>query len=330
MFFRAVYASLALLGVLGLPLVVQAQSFKDSTPFTVSVSPEHPQPHANAVLSFVPGTVDLGTATVSVTVAGDEVYTGNARAISIPTGAAGEPTVAVVRVTANGDTYRKTIDITPQDVSLVVEPLSSVPPLYPGKSRIPINGQSRIVAIANLRTPNGTALDPTKLSYVWTVNGQKLSGDSGVGKSALMVSSPLQYRNSSVSVVVQSQDGREVGSADTTLTAESPTVRIYQYDPLLGIRFGTAISGSYAIQGAELSLYAAPFSFPTTTGAPAIQWFLNGNQAQGGTVLTLRPTGTGQGNARVSLTASSGSFSKASASVFLTFGSSGSTNIFGL
>ena len=61
-------------------------------------------------------------------------------------------------------------------------------------------------------------------------------------------------------------------------------MRLYESDPLLGIRFSRALSVAYAISGAEATLYAAPFSLPTTGSAPLLQWFLNGAPAQTGGV----------------------------------------------
>ena len=111
-----------------------------------------------------------------------------------------------------------------------------------------------------------------------------------------MVDSPLEYRSSSVSVVVQSQDGTLVGG-DTLFAGHwpsDPSVRIYENDPLLGILFDHALSDTYAITGAEDNLYAAPFALPTSSGAPLLQWFLNGDAAQTGDSITLRPTGSGK------------------------------------
>lgn len=115
-----------------------------------------------------------------------------------------------------------------------------------------------------------------------------------------------------------------------SLSAEHPFVRIYENDPLLGIRYDRAISGSYTISGAETTLYAAPFSLPTTGGAPFIQWFLNGSSAQTGNSITLRPTGSGEGNASLSLVASTGESNTATANLSLEFGAEPGTNFFGL
>jgi len=106
-------------------------------------------------------------------------------------------------------------------------------------------------------------------------------------------------------------------------------VRIYRNDPLLGIRFDHALFGEYAIAGAETTLYGAPFSFPTTTGAPFLDWNLNGARAQTGNSITLRPSGSGEGDASLTLSASSDTSAAATTDLTLLFGKS-ATSLFGL
>jgi hypothetical protein len=239
-------------------------------------------------------------------------------------------TLVGVTISSDGNRYLQTLSIQPEDVALVAEPVSSVPPLYPGKALVPLEGSTRVVAVANLVDENGKMIDPSTLSYAWTVDDTALADSSGLGKDAIMVDSPLEYRSSNVSVVVQSQDGSLVGGDSLALTASEPTVRVYENDPLLGILFDHALSGDYTINAAEDTLYAAPFSMPTSLGAPLLQWFLNGDLAQTGDSVTLRPTGSGEGTASLSLVASAGQSTRATEEFSLSFGSAPSTGLFGL
>ena len=244
------------------------------------------------------------------------------RAFSVALGATGSVTNVRVTISSGGANYSQTISIQPQDVVLIAEPISSAPILYPGKPLVPLDGDVRIVAMADLKDANGRMSSPTTYSYAWTVDGVQIANSSGIGKEAIIVASPLQYRARDVSVAVTNSSGILIGGASLSLTALEPSVRIYQNDPLFGIRFDRALSDSYTIAGAETTLYAAPFSVPTTGGAPLIQWFLNGSTAQDGASITLRPSGSGQGNASLSLVASSGGYTTATASISLFFGRS--------
>ncbi len=332
MLLRAPYIPLLFisLGIFIVPITVNAQSFTKTIPFTVSVSPQHPQAYSAATLSFLSGSLNLSNSTITVSIGGKEAYRGNIKPISIFLGAPGKSTKVSIAISTNGVVYHKNISITPEDVSIIVEPNSSVPPLYLGKPLIPLGGTSRVIAIANLHSANGSVIPPSSLSYTWTIDGTRVVSVSGIGRTTVIIASPLQYRTRTVSVVVQNQNGNLTGNASLSLSPQEPSVRIYKHDPLLGILFDHALANSLTISSAETALYGASFSLPTTNGTPLLQWFLNGNFAQSGNTLTLRPTGAGKGSARISLTASSGTLATANTTLSLSFGASTRTNLFGL
>lgn len=316
-----------------LPTSAFAQSLgsvSDGTPFTLSVRPQYPTPYGQATVSLVSSTLDLANALMTVSLAGKEIYKGTVQPLAIPLGKAGSVANVKVTISSNGVPYSQSVFIQPQDVVLIAEPISSAPPLYLGKPLIPLQGSVRVVAMANLQDARGKTLAPNTLSYAWTVDNMQIANSSGIGRTAILVASPLQYRARSVSVAVASQNGSLVGGASLSLVAEEPSVRIYQSDPLLGIRFDHALPDQYAITDTETTLFAAPFSLPTTSGAPLIQWFLNGEEAQTGSTLTLRPTGSGEGSASLSLTASTGNATTANANLTLFFGAAKRFNLFGL
>lgn len=319
--------------VLTLPFAATAQSIGNTvegTPFTISVRPQYPLPNSQATISLVSTSLDLANAIMTVSVAGKEIYKGTVQPIAIPLDKTGSVANTKVTISSGGLNYSQTVFIQPQDVVLIAEPVSSAPPLYPGKSMVPVEGSVRVVAVANLRDARGKTIDPATLSYVWTVNDAQIANASGIGKQAILVASPLQYRARSVAVAVKSQDGSLVGGASLSFTTQEPTVRLYRNDPLLGIRFNRALSGEYAINDVEAAIYAAPFSLPTTSGAPLVQWFLNSAPAQTGNSITLRPAGKGQGSAELSLTASTNGTASATANLSLIFGKEPGFNLFGL
>lgn len=327
---------IALIAVFILPGVALAQSLEtaigETNPFTISVAPQYPSPRTPATLSFLSSSLDLTKVTMTVSANGTQLYQGSVRPVAVMLGKAGSVTNVTVTMVSAGIPYTQRLVLQPQDVSIIAEPLSSAPALYSGKPLVPFEGNTRVVAVAHLADATGKSISPTALSYTWTVDGAEIANSSGIGKQAIIVASPLQYRTRSVSVVVQSQAGNLIGKASLALSPVEPTVRIYENDPLLGIRFERALRDSYTIQGTEASLYAAPFSLSLTSGTPLLQWFLNGTSAQMGSLITLRPTGSGKGSASLSLTASSGteSITGASTALSLIFGAKSSSNFFGL
>lgn len=325
---------ITIVSALLVPLVSSAQSMDGSlgntNPFTISVAPQYPSPMSPVTLTFLSSSLDLANATMTVSVGGKQTYQGSVQTLPVMLGKVGGVTNVLVKITSAGTVYNQSLTLQPEDVVLITEPLSSSPVLYPGKSLVPKEGNTRIVAMANFADAAGRSIDPATLSYAWTVDGVRIANSSGIGKSAVIVASPLQYRDRTVSVVVQSQVGTLVGGTSLSLAPQEPSVRLYENDPLLGIRFEHALSTSYSMSGTEASLYAAPFSFPLTNGVPLLQWFLNGAPAQNGNLITLRPSGNGQGSASLSLTASAGTTITAMQNLTLSFGAKPSTNLFGL
>ncbi|MFH1178199.1 MAG: hypothetical protein V1711_00525 [bacterium] len=313
------------------PLVAVAQFVGSTSAFSISLDPQYPAPYSQSTLSVLSSAVDITNATIAVSVAGKEIYRGNVRPVAIPLGKAGRVTNARVTVLSSGTNYSQTLSIQPQDVSLIVEPVSSTHPLYQGKSFVPLEGSVRVVAMANVRNASGKALDPANLSYSWMVDDTRITGSSGIGKNVLIVASPLEYRSRSVSVIVKSQDGTLTGGASISFTAMQPLVRIYKNDPLLGILYGHTLSDHYAVNEAEETLYAVPFSLPISNGIPFLQWFLSGSAVQEGNSITLRPTGSGHGTASLSLVASAGESTRATENLSLSFGEAPSGfGLFGL
>jgi len=316
--------------VCALPALASAQIFDAATPFTLSVAPENPVPYGKVTVTPVPNQIDIANATMTVTVGGKNVASGNAGPAALSLDAPGVPVIVVVRLTSAGSTYTQQVTITPQGVVLVAEPLSSAPPLYPGKSLVPIGGSVRVVAVADMRTASGKRFDPDTLSYAWTVDDVDFPSASGIGRKTAIIDSPLLYRSQSVVVTVVSQDGRQAGGASIDLAAADPSVRIYERDPLLGIRFDRALTSPYTLRGAEVTLYAGLFSFPTALRAPSLQWFVNGILAQTANFITLRPTGQGVGSASLLVNGASGSEAVASSNLTVSFGSASGGNLFGL
>src|SRR3989344_2228793 len=172
--------------------------------------------------------LDLANSTMSISVNGKNIYTGAAKAVQISLGGPGQTTTVGASVTSLGRTYTRTLALKPGDVSLVVEPLATAPALYLGKPLGSLGGSARLVAVADFRTTPASRIDPATLSYAWSVDGTSLIGASGVGRSSVILPSPLAYRSRSVSVVVQSRDGSLVGGDSITLTSQNPVVRVME------------------------------------------------------------------------------------------------------
>lgn len=300
-------------------------------PFSLSVNPRYPAPFGTAVVTPLSTILDLSVSTMVASVNGTKVYEGNIQPFSITLGAPGTKTEVSVVITSGAKTYTKVLPLVPGDVALVIEPQSSAPPLYPGKPLIPRSGSVRVVAVTDFRSGSGAAISPSTLSYAWTVDDATLQTSSGFGKNSLSVSVPLQHRSRNVTVLVKTADGSQVGGKTLRISGNEPSVRMYESDPLLGVRFERALEDSFSIGESEVSLFGVPYSFGREGGAPTMSWLLNGSEAQLGPSLTLRPQGAGEGSASVSLSArKTATLEQATAALTLMFGASSGGGFFGL
>lgn len=314
-----------------LPTFSFAQTADPSKPFTVGISPQYPRPLSSVTITPSSNALSVTSATMQVEVNGKKTYSGNAVPVSVSVGPLGSLTTIKVNLASNGTKYSTVFSIRPQDISLVIEPNSTVPPLYPGKPFVPIQGSVRLVAIANLRDAKNKAIPPNQIAYLWSVEDTRIDSASGIGKDTFTAASPAQYRSGQVSVTAQSLDGKTAVGTSVNLEPTASFLRIYETDPLLGVLFDTALGGSFTMAASQKTFFAAPYSFSTTQGAPLLRWFLNGSAAQTGSLITLRPTGTGAGSASLSVTGSGGDSMVASTQTSVTFGSNSSKlGIFGL
>ena len=164
---------------------------------------------------------------------------------------------------------------------LIAEPISSAPfstrkPLCRltlgmcASSRSELEGRKRKDVLARH--------DPTHMRGRLTAyeiansSGYRQRGDHRLGFAA-------QYRARDVSIAVTNSTASSVVGRRSRLPLWSRPCA-FSTAPV-GIRFDRALSDSSTIASAETTL-EAPFSVPTTGGAPLIQWFLNGSTAQDG------------------------------------------------
>lgn len=297
--------------------------------FDLSVSPRFFAPYSTIVLTPESSQIPLELARLTTTVGGKEVaITTGTEPIPVTLGGVGEATSISVAAVINGTTYTRKIVLTPQDVSLVVEPSTTVHPLYLGIGSITSESRIRLIALADFRTAGGKRVDPATLSYQWKIGDQVLTAESGIGRSTLSVTSPVRYRDATVSVTIVTPDQSLVGGAQLTIAPTVPLVRIYKNDPLLGPDFSTALFGTVAMTDAEETFRVVPYFFPSV---PTLSWTVNSVASGAEKDLTVRPTGNGAGSATIGVTAThSATIQSASQNLPVTFGAAKPLGIFGL
>ena len=308
--------------------LVRAQTV-GADPFTVDLSPDYPTPYQTVTVTPSSTIFDIGSAIVTITVNGAAYYKGTGGAsVDIPVGGPGTVTNIAVTAVTGGQTYTKKLALRPASVALVVEPVSTTHPFYAGASLVPSEGSVRLVAIPDLRTSAGKAIDPNTLEYHWKLGDQDLDGSSGIGQSVLTATAPQRYRDALVSVTVQSQDGGLIAQANTTISPVDQTTQIYEDDPLLGPLFDNALTDSYTMSSSEDTFLGVPYYFSST---PAFSWVMNGADSGSDPDITVRSSGSGAGTAVLGFTGTSADSSEsANSSLSVLFGNKSSLGLFGL
>lgn len=297
--------------------LLRAQAPGSAEPLIISISPANPRPYDEIAITPRSNLINLPASQVKITVNGTVIEEGSGSRTAVTTlGGPGTRTTVRVDAVFNGDSYSKEVVISPGDVSLVVEPATLSHPFYEGASLVAPEGRLRIVAMADLRTAPGTRIPPERLSYTWKLGERVLSEQSGIGRSVLEATAAPRYRDAEVSVTVASIDGAVRGAATANVAAASPELLVYRDDPLLGVDFSRALSGTFVMTGEEDSFRAVPFHF---LDAPSFAWTLNGSAAGANDRLTVRAEGA-RGTARIGARASRGTES-ADASFSVQFGS---------
>jgi hypothetical protein len=327
---KAGFVFAALLLLTGAHPVFAQQVPAGTDPLTVSIDPQYPAPYQAVTVTPDSTLIDLSSSQVTISVNGTVIQKGSGSApVQVQAGAAGvASTIKVVAVTSDGKTYSQSLVIRPADVALIVEPVSTSHPFYHGASLVASGGLVRLVALPNLRTASGALVPASSLVYTWKNGDQILESDSGIGKSVLTATAPVQYRNATITVTVATPDSSGVAQASAFISPVSPIVRIYQNDPLLGPLFNYALPDTIAMSDAEDTFRGVPYYF---TGSPSLTWTVNDVASQAGQDITVRSNGAGSGTAVVGFEAKQSDTSQlGDTSMTVQFGAKKSLGIFGL
>lgn len=279
-----------------------AQFSTQDNPLSVVLTPEYPHSYETVTISPRSSLLDLTASTVTVTVDGVVVQKGTGtQSAAVTVGGPGTQTKVVVQVTGpDGQTHSVQTVLRPADVALVVEPNTTVHPFYAGLPLVAPEGGLRLVAIPDIRTSANTSLNPNTLIYTWKLGNKVLQDASGVGRSVLVATAPVRYRQADITLTVTSSDSQFVAEAKTTIDPVDPIVRLYPYDPLLGPDYDHAIIGTYTLPGTEETFRAVPYFF---RDAPALEWRVGGVAQTAQRDITVRSTGAGAGTASLEVSA---------------------------
>ncbi len=311
-------------------LPASAQYSTQDAPVSFILTPSYPRPYQQVTVSPRSSLIDLSASSVTISANGVVIQKGTGtQPASVTVGGSGDVTKITVSVLGpDGRTYTATSSVRPADVALVVEPDTTSHPLYKGLPLVASAGVVRLVAVPDLRTTARVAMDPTKLVYQWKLGSQVLTSASGIGRSVLVATAPIRYRDAVITLTVTSPDSSVVAEAKTTITPVDPITRIYPYDPLLGPDYDHALTSAFSLSGTEASFRVVPYYF---SAPPTIEWSVGGRAQGAQQDITVRSTGSGAGSATLEVRAkTTENLQSASSRTTLRFGEGASPfSIFG-
>lgn len=296
------YIVLFLITIVVLPVISHAQTPGSIDSIEIRVTPEHPGPFKPVSIKVESFLTDLNKATISWTVDGKQIDVGTGNTtFTLNAPANGKKSLIVITIrTAEGRDVRRSVELSPADVSIAWEALGYTPPLFKGKALPSYQGAVRFVALPELYKA-GTRLDPQTLVYTWKKGSTVLGSLSGYGKQSAVVSGTVVPEPMTISVSVQSKDGALSGEAATVVDFYDPEIIFYKEDPLYGTLYNRALRGQEPLTNNEFKVVGAPFYF-TDTG-PFV-WSINGQsrpELDNQKSITFRNNGTSGGASLISL-----------------------------
>lgn len=257
-----------------------AQFESASSDLNVSMIPENPRPNEEVTISLTSYITDINSASIRWSLNSKVMKNGiGEKTFSFITGSSGTTsTVDIVVQTNEGQTIRKTLRIKPVSVDLVWQSESYVPPFYKGKALFSYQNKITFIAMPHILNSSGQEISPKNLVYTWKMNGSVQDSASGYGKNTFTVLPTILARPMDISVVVTTIDSTSNGFANTNVAPADPSVLLYLKNPVYGIEFQKALSGTADIKDSpEIIVVAVPYFFGSTNGLDlSYNWLING------------------------------------------------------
>ncbi|MEK7088938.1 MAG: hypothetical protein AAB913_02300 [Patescibacteria group bacterium] len=256
-----------------------------NTDVVLSISPENPNPkqNVNAILSS--HVINLDKANISWSINGENLSGGiGKKSFSFKMGDIGVPIVLSITIdTIDGQSVSKTMTITGAEVDILWEAYDSyTPPFYKGKTLVPSQGMFKVVAMPNLINQSGK-VNMSNLSYIWKKDGKVQSDSSGWGKNYFIFQNSYLDKENVAEVKASDISGETNASGKIILRTISPKIVFYKNDPLLGVKWETALNNGFAINSNGETITTEPYFFsPKNINLSDLtfDWFLSGEKIQ--------------------------------------------------
>jgi len=257
------------------------QTAMNKIEISMSASPELPKPGQLVTVTLSSPGSDLLTETISWYLNGKLVDSKRGlNKFSFTASSLGKTTLVSVTVTNDGgQAGEASLSLKSNEVVLIWEADSYVPPFYKGKALPPMNGIVRTIAIPEVIGPVGKKVSPNNLNFNWKLNGAYKKNDSGVGKDSFYYIDDQYVTNGNlVSVEVSTFDGSASAKDSTYIKQFAPKILFYSDNITLGRLNNLAINSFIYTSDTMTKISAEPYFFSYHRTSPNLQysWQIDG------------------------------------------------------
>lgn len=187
-----------------------------------------------------------------------------------------------------------------QSVDLLYKGETYVPPFYPGGALW--SGESTVTLFA---VPQGLG-DPATLNYKWRQGTTVLGSQSGVGRDSLTFADSIFSKPQVFSVQILDGKDEVLAQAYVSIAPSSPSLLIYEENPLYGFFFNREVGASFRLDESETTFAAFPLFFSAGSRKDGITYAWRSGAAvdSAASEATYRVPDGARGEARVSVAAS--------------------------
>lgn len=303
---KIIFKNLLLLSFLIFPLV----TFGQSSSLLIQISPEIPGPQEIVTASVSSSSFNLDLANITWSLGGKKISSNvGQKSVSFKIGEVGEPTSIKASATLGNTSAQGTLVVNPSEINLLWQATDVyTPPFYKGKALPTSESSIKITAIPNIWKSSGGTYKTSDLSYKWRRDSEVLGSLSGRGVSTLFLKNDYLKKSEQIEVEARNTSDFKVGREEVVIQIVDPKILFYEKNPILGILYGKALSGSLPLSNEELSIAAEPYFFSPnnkTSSKIKYSWSLNGNPVKSDSlnpgVLVVRQQSGTSGSADISL-----------------------------
>ena len=230
----------------------------------VSTQPRNPGAFQTITISLESFSTDLNQAYIKWYLNGSLQKEGRAiKTFTAETGRVGSSlTVEALIDTKNLGTITKKVTVIPAEVEIIEQADSFTPPFYKGKALASTEGGVTLIALPLFITSSGRKVSSEEVIFKWKRNGSVLFDESGLGRNFITVKVPyIKEAVVKFEVEATSPEHNLIARGTHFLQPENPQIIFYENNPLLGLIFNKALTGTRLLSKDEVVITAYPFFF---------------------------------------------------------------------